>query len=190
MVIGRRTAAASISERSRRPLRFFFALTLAMVGLLAMGPARAAGDVYVLQDGTPLASKPGVGGRILLWVDTGFPLTAVGRDGDWLKVSSSRFKSGRDTLWVPAARVGSHLPGARSYTAHGGVRVRTNGPWGSADGVALPTIYVVLRNVTNFPFPPGNPVPPLRNPMPALGNPVPALDNPVPPFQQSPVPAP
>ena len=281
MVIGRRTAAASISERRRRALRFFFALALAMVGLLAMGPARAAGDVYVLQDRTPLASKPGVGGRILLWVDTGFPLTVVGRHGDWLKVSSSRLESGRDTLWVPAARVGSHLPGmldiayssnepsstqegedlflevvgtrelpvhvrcrivqpdkddfidvidktplrldvggpaadctvrnlgtigtidaalwtaageliagASSYSEHGAIRVCTNGPWGNADGVALPTIYVVLRNATDFPFPPGEPFPPLRNPMPALGNPVPVLGNPVPPFQQSPVPAP
>jgi len=288
MVTGRRTAAASISESSARSLRFFFALALAMIGLLAMGLARAAGDVYVLQDGTPLASKPGVGGRILLWVDTGFPLTVVGREGDWLKVSSSRLESGGDTLWVPAARVGSHLPGtvditysqegrssaqegaelflevvgtqeirvqvrcrivqpgkddfidvidetplqldvsgpaadctvrnlgasgtidavlrtaagqfiarASTYTAHGAVRVRTNGPWGSDAGFVLPRRFVVLKNMTKFPFPPGNPVPPLGNPTPALGNPVPALGNPmpalgnpVPPFQQSPVPAP
>ena len=53
-----------------------------------MGPARAAADVFVLQDGTPLVSKPGVGGKILLWVDTGFPLTVVGQEGDWLRVSS------------------------------------------------------------------------------------------------------
>jgi hypothetical protein len=111
MVTGRRTAAASISERSRRPLRFLVALALAMIGLLAMGPARAAADVFVLQDGTPLVSKPGVGGKILLWVDTGFPLTVVGREGEWLEVSAASLKAGGNTLWVPAARVGRHLPG-------------------------------------------------------------------------------
>ncbi len=288
MVTGRRTAAASISERSRRPLRIVLLLAFVMIGILAMGQAHAAGDVFVLQDGTPLVSKPGVGGKILLWVDTGFPLTVVGREDDWLKVSSSRLKSGGDTLWVPAARVGSHLPGtvditysqegrsgaqegaelflevvgtqeirvhvrcrivqpgkddfidvidetplrldvsgaaanctvrnlgtigtidaalrtaagaliasASTHTAHGAVRVRTSGPWGSAAGFVLPTRFVVLKNVTKFPFPPGNPVPPLGNSMPALGNPVPALGNPVPalgnpvsPFRQSPVPAP
>ena len=72
---------------------------------------RAASDVFVLQDGTPLVSKPEVGGKILLWVDTGFPLTVVGREGDWLKVSGARLEAGSDTLWVPAARVGRHLPG-------------------------------------------------------------------------------
>ncbi len=112
MVTGRRTAAAPISERSRRPLRFVLLLAFALIGILAMGPARAASDVFVLQDGTPLVSKPGVGGKILLWVDTGFPLIVVGREGDWLKVSGGRLKAGSDTLWVPAARVGRHLPGA------------------------------------------------------------------------------
>jgi len=282
MAIGRRTAAASISERSRRPLRIVLLLALAMIGILAMGSARAAADVYVLQDGTPLVSKPGVGGKILLWVDTGFPLTVVGREGEWLEVSSSRLKSGGDTLWVPAARVGSHLPGtfdiaysqeapsgtqekaelflevvgtqeirvhvrcrivqpgkddfidvidetplqldvsgpaadctvrnlgaggtidavlrtaagqliarASTYTRHGAVRVRTNGPWGSAAGFVLPTRFVILKDMSKIPFPPGNPVPPLGNPTPALGNPVPPFQqSPVPPFQQSPVPAP
>jgi hypothetical protein len=281
MVTGRRTAAASISERSWRPLRIVLLLALAMIGMLAVGSARAGADVYVLQDGTPLVSEPGVGGKILLWVDTGFPLTVVGREGEWLKVSSSRLKSGRDIPWVPAARVGSHLPGtvdiaysqewpstvpegedlflevvgtqeirvhvrcrivqpgkddfidvidetalqldvsgpaadctvrnlgtsgtidavlrtaagqliarASTYTRHGAVRVRTNGPWGSAAGFVLPTRFVVLKNMTKFPFPTGNPVPPLGNPMPALGNPVPPFQqSPVPPFQQSPVPA-
>ncbi len=271
-------AAASISERSRPLLRTLLLLALAMVGLLAMGPARAASDVFVLQDGTPLVSKPGVGGKILRWVDAGFPLTVVGRDGEWLKVSSSSLKSGRVTVWVPAARVGSHLPGmfdtaysqrgpssspeggelflevvgtqenrvhvrcrivqpgrddfidvieetplrldvggpaadctvrnlgpigtidavlrtaageliasASTSTAHGTVRVSTSGPWGSGAGFVLPTRFIVLENMTKFPFPPGNPVPPLGNPMAALGNPVPALGNPVPPFQRSPV---
>jgi len=269
MAIGRRTAAASISERSQRPLRIVLLLALTIIGILAMGQARAAGDVFVLQDGTPLVSKPGIGGKILLWVDTGFPLTVVGREGEWLEVSSSRLKARGDNLWVPAARVGSHLPGtvdiaystvregedlflevvgtretrvrvkcrivqpgkddfidmidetplqldvkgpaadcavrnlgasgtidallwtaagqliarASTFKRHGAVRVRTNGPWGRAAGFVLPTRFVVLKNMTKSPFPPGNPVPPLGNPTPALGNPVP-------PFQQSPVPAP
>src|SRR6185312_16951897 len=106
MVTGRETAAASISERSRRLLRIVVLSIVALVAILAMAPARAAADVFVLQDGTPLVSKPGVGGKILLWVDTGFPLTIVGREGDWLKVSSSQLNGGSGPLWVPAARVG------------------------------------------------------------------------------------
>ena len=112
MATGRRTAAASISERSPRPLRTTILLLIfALIAILAVSEARAANDVFVLEDGTPLVSKPGVGGKILLWVDTGFPLTVVGREGEWLKVSGARLKTGSDTLWVPAARVGRHLPG-------------------------------------------------------------------------------
>jgi hypothetical protein len=288
MVTGRRTAAASISERSRRSLRILFVLALATIGILSVEPARASSDVLVLEDGTPLVSKPGVGGKILLWVDTGFPLTVVGREGDWLKVSSSQLKSGSGALWVPAARVGRHLPGtvditysqdepstapegealflevvgsqdirvrahcriaqpgkddfidvvdetpmeldvsgpatdctvrklgdsgtidvalrtadgqlvatANTYTLHGAVRVRTDGPWGGGSGTRLPTRFTFFRQTPNHPFPPddsmptsGNPVPPLGNPTPPVGNPTPALGNPVPPFQQSPVPPP
>ena len=111
MVTGRETAAASISERSRRLLRIVVLSIVALVAILAMAPARAAADVFVLQDGTPLVSKPGIGGKILLWVDTGFPLTVVGQEGDWLKVSGARLKASSDAFWVPAARVGRHLPG-------------------------------------------------------------------------------
>jgi len=111
MVTGRRTAAASISERSWRPLRTVILSLVAIVGILAMSPAHAGADVFVLQDGTPLVSKPGVGGKILLWVDTGFPLTVVGQEGDWLRVSTSGLKAGNGAVWVPAARVGRHLPG-------------------------------------------------------------------------------
>jgi len=124
-------AAASISKRSRRPLRIVFLLTLAMIGLPAMGPAHAANDVYVLQDGTPLVSKPGVGGKILRRVDTGFPLTVVGREGDWLKVSSSRLKAGSGTLWVPAVRVGRRPPDTRNAA------YSQEGPSGAPDGGAL-----------------------------------------------------
>src|SRR5262249_47604614 len=110
---GRRTAAASISESNRRPLSrtFLLLLNLALLGMLTTSPVRAAADVYVLQDDTPLVSKPGIGGKILQWVDTGFQLPVVGRDGEWLQVSGAHLKGAGDTLWVPAARVGSHLPG-------------------------------------------------------------------------------
>lgn len=111
MVTGRRTAAVSISRRSARPLRAVLLSLLAMIAILATSQAHASNDVYVLQDGTPLVSKPGVGGKILLWVDTGFPLTVVGRDGEWLKVSGASLNTGSDAVWVPAARVGRHLPG-------------------------------------------------------------------------------
>lgn len=273
MVTGRRTAAASISERSRRLLRIAFVLAFAMCATFSAGLARASTDVFVLEDATPLVSKPGVGGKILVWVDTGFPLTVVGRDGDWLKVSSAQLKSGSDALWVPAARVGRHLPGtfdinysqenppiapkkstlflevvgtqeirvrarcriaqrgkdnfvdivdetpieldvsgpatdctvrklgdnglidvalrtadgesiaiANTYTPHGAVRVRTDGPWGGRSGRRLPAQFTLI-DISDSPFPPGNPVPPVANPTPPLGNPVP-------PFQQSPVPRP
>lgn len=285
MVTGRRTAAASISERSRWSLCLMCVLALATIAILSTGPARAASDVFVLEDGTPLVSKPGVGGKILRWVDTGFPLTVIGREGDWLKVSSAQLKS--DSIWVPAARVGRHLPGtiditysqeepsaaegqalflevvgtqdirvrarcridqpgkddfidvidetpmeldvsgpatdctvrklgdsgmidvalrtadgqsvatANTYTLHGGVRVRTDGPWGGSSGTRLPAQFTFFKEIPDNPFPPGeslpmsgNPVPPLGNPTPPLGNPTPALGNPVPPFQHSPVPRP
>ena len=290
MVTGRRTAAASISERNGRPpLRTFLLLTLALLGILITDPARAAADVYVLQDDTPLVSKPGVGGKILQWVDTGFPLTVVGREGEWLEVSG-HLKGGSNTLWVPAARVGRNLPGmldiayseagpstlpsglprggpggeafflevlgtqairvhascriaqpgkddfvnvvdetpveldlsgpaadctvsklggsgtieaalrtadgqlvatATTYTAHGSVHVRTDGPWGGASGTRFATRFVLFKTMPrrHF-FMSGNAVPPLGNPVPPLGNPTPALGNPVPPFQQSPVPPP
>jgi len=256
-------------------------LAFAMCVILSAGSARASTDVFVLEDGTPLVSKPGVGGKILLWVDTGFPLTVVGREGDWLKVSSAQLKSGSSALWVPAARVGRHLPGtfdinysqegpsvapegaalflevvgsqeirvrthcriaqpgkddfidfvdetpieldvsgpatectvrklgdnglidvalrtadgqpvatANTYTPHGAVRVRTDGPWGGRSGRRLPAQFTLIRDMPDSPFPPGNPVPPIANPTPPLGNPTPALGNPVPPFQQSPVPPP
>jgi hypothetical protein len=281
MVTGRRTAAASISECDRRLLRIPFVLAFAMCAILSAGSARASTDVFVLEDGTPLVSKPGVGGKILLWVDTGFALTVIGREGDWLKVSSSQLKGRSDSVWVPAARVGRHLPGtvditysqeepfagpgerglflevigtqeirvrascriaqpgkddfidvvdetpmeldvsgpatdctvrklgdsgtidvalrtadgqpvatATTYTLHGAVRVRTDGPWGGGSGTRLPTRFTFFTQMPNHPHPPGTPMPTSGNPVPPLGNPTPALGNPVPPFQQSPVPSP
>jgi len=296
MVTGRRTAAASISDCGRLLLIALVLMLALLGGALATKPAGAATDVFVLQDATPLVSKPGVGGKIVRWVDTGFPLTVVGREGDWLEVSGAPLKAG-NVLWVPAARVGRHLPGtldiaypqqepafnhegqplflevvgtqeirvrvscrivqpgkddfidvvdetpvdldvsgpaadctvrklgdsgtidvalravdgrvvamANTYTLHGGVRVRTSGPWGGPSGARLPTRFTFFKDMPDKPFPHrpnkpftvGNPVPPLGNPTPPmlgnptppLGNPTPALGNPVPAFRQSPVPPP
>src|SRR5262245_51138151 len=188
MVIGRGTAAASISKRGRRALRIVLLVAFAMFGIPAAGPAHASTDVYVVQDGTPVASKPGIGGKILFWLDTGFPLTVVGREGEWLKVSSSHFKAG-GSFWVPAARVGRHLPGS-TETSQGAVHVRTDGSWSSGDDFFLPRGFIVLRGMSENPFPPGNPTPTLGNPVPAFGNPVPSFQQPVvPSFQQPAVPS-
>jgi hypothetical protein len=67
-------------------------------------PARAD-TAIVQQDATPIVSRPGVGGRILTRVDTGFTLTVLGREGEWLEVASPQLKLTGE-LWVPAARVG------------------------------------------------------------------------------------
>src|ERR1700752_5381790 len=81
MVIGKRTAAASTFERSRWSLRIALML-IALLTAMASAPGlpRAADNVFVQQDRTPLVSKPGVGGKIVAWVDTGFPLTILAQD--------------------------------------------------------------------------------------------------------------
>ncbi len=111
MATGKRLAAASTSD-----WRFLLAAVAWTLALLLSVPVstsvRADDNVYVQQEGTPIVSKPGVGGKILGWVGTGFPLTVRGREGDWLEVSSSLLTFPSESLWVPAARVGDHLPGA------------------------------------------------------------------------------
>jgi hypothetical protein len=110
MVIGKKTGAASISDR--RFARLAAAMTLALAGILALSPpVQAEDDVFVQQDNTPIVSRPGVGGKVLIRVDTGFILTVLGRDGDWLEVTSPVLKLPGDSLWVPADRVGSEAPG-------------------------------------------------------------------------------
>jgi hypothetical protein len=110
MVIGKRTAAASISDG--RLTRLVAMLTLALAALLVPTlPGHADDEVFVQQDNTPIASRPGVGGKILIRVDTGFVLTVLGRDGDWLEVTSPVLKLPGDSLWVPADRVGTGAPG-------------------------------------------------------------------------------
>lgn len=116
MVIGRRMAAASTSDR--RFVRLAAALTLALTALLAAASAgHAADEVFVQEDNTPIVSRPGVGGKILIRVDAGFALTVLGRDGEWLEVSSPVLKLPGDSLWVPAARVGSKAPGGGTLEA-------------------------------------------------------------------------
>jgi len=78
----------------------------AVLLLSAASNAPARADMTVVQqDKTPIVSWPGVGGRILTRVDAGFPLTVLGRDGEWLKVASPDLNLTGE-LWVPAARVG------------------------------------------------------------------------------------
>jgi hypothetical protein len=109
MVIGKRTAAASTSDR--RFVRLLGVLTLGLLAAVAWSsPVRAEDDVFVQEDNTPIVSQPGVGGKILIRVDTGFILTVLGRDGDWLEVTSPVLKLPGDSLWVPADRVGSEAP--------------------------------------------------------------------------------
>jgi hypothetical protein len=116
MVIGRRTAAASTSDR--RFARLAAVLTLALTALLTAGQSgHAADEVFVQEDNTPIVSRPGVGGKILIRVDTGFALTVLGRDGQWLEVSSPVLKLPGDSLWVPAARVGGTAPGGGTLEA-------------------------------------------------------------------------
>ncbi len=76
------------------------------VSLLALAGQPAHADTAIVrQDATPIVSAPGVGGRVLARVDAGFPLTVVGRKGEWLRVASPQLKLPGE-LWVPAARVG------------------------------------------------------------------------------------
>jgi len=78
----------------------------AAIAALPLGAAVAHADIAVVQqDRTPIVSAPGVGGRILTRVDSGFTLTVVGRDGDWLRVESPQLNLA-GALWVPAERVG------------------------------------------------------------------------------------
>lgn len=273
MATGRRTDAASISRCGLSLSRRTLVLVIALVWALAVGPqVRAAGDSFVQQDSTPIVSQPGIGGKVLVWVDSGFPLTVLGREGDWLRVWSSQLNVGDDSLWVPAARVGNRPPAgvfdvaysqegqtsvgtgfrlevdgdldlrvrvrcrivgtgdddfvkltddvptaleldgsaascivrklgrsgridavlltasgraiaaATTDARRGALRLRTDGPWGSAGGTVLPANFVLMRELPDMGPSFGNPVPPLGNPVPVLGNPVPSLGNPVPPL--------
>ena len=83
---------------------FAAAAILALTAAAGIRPARA--DMAIVKrDATPIVSRPGVGGRILTRVNTGFTLTVLGREGEWLEVASPQLKLTGE-LWVPAARVG------------------------------------------------------------------------------------
>jgi hypothetical protein len=103
-------AAASISDR--RFARLAAALILTLAAMLSLSPpGHAQDEVFVREDDTPIVSRPGVGGKILMRVDTGFVLTVLGREGEWLEVTSPILKLPADSLWVPADRVGREAPG-------------------------------------------------------------------------------
>lgn len=104
-------AAASTSDRWL--VRLAAASVLLLAGMLvSFEGVYAADEVFVQEDNTPILSKPGVGGKILIRVDTGFVLTVLGRDGEWLEVTSPVLKLPGDSLWIPAGRVGNDVPGS------------------------------------------------------------------------------
>src|SRR5262245_55097020 len=85
-----------------RPAVYVVSLVLAATA----GDQAALADMDVVQqDNTPIASAPGVGGRILTRVDAGLALTVLGREGEWLQVTGPQLQSA-GTFWVPAGRVG------------------------------------------------------------------------------------
>jgi hypothetical protein len=87
------------------PVRLVAAAAAVLLMSAADNTPAQADMTVVQQDKTPIVSWPGVGGRILTHVDAGFPLTVLGRDGEWLKVASPELKL-PGVLWVPVARVG------------------------------------------------------------------------------------
>jgi hypothetical protein len=87
------------------PVRLVAAAAVVLLMSAADNTPACADMTIVQQDKTPIVSWPGVGGRILTRVDAGFPLTVLGRDGEWLKVASPELKLSGE-LWVPVARVG------------------------------------------------------------------------------------
>ena len=97
------SGAKSRAARATRVRPVICAAALLMAAT-AWGQAALADMVVVQQDNTPIASAPGVGGRILTRVDAGLALTVVGREGEWLQVVGSQLQSA-GTFWVPAERV-------------------------------------------------------------------------------------
>jgi len=88
-----------------RPLRVAASVAALLAAATVGGPAAFADMVVVQQDDTPIASAPGVGGRILARVDAGVTLTVLGREGEWLQVEGPQLPAA-GTLWIPAGRVG------------------------------------------------------------------------------------
>lgn len=79
---------------------------VALLAAATIGSHAARADMVVVQqDNTPIASAPGVGGRILARADAGVTLTVLGREGEWLQVEGAHLPA-TGTLWIPAERVG------------------------------------------------------------------------------------
>lgn len=129
---------ARIEKRKVRAGRLAIAAPLLA---LVCQPARA--DIAVVQqDATPVVSAPGIGGRVLTRVDTGFTLTVLGREGDWLKVASPRLQLGGE-LWVPAERVGDIIATPDEVGLSGNAAPMTTAPQfriiGRTHGMATPS---------------------------------------------------
>jgi len=88
----------------RRPLRVAASVAAMLAAATIGGHAALADIVVVQQDNTPIASAPGVGGRIVARVDAGTTLTVLGREGEWLQVEGLHLHAA-GMLWIPAARV-------------------------------------------------------------------------------------
>jgi hypothetical protein len=96
-----------VSSMRQRLIAFVLSLAFGLVPVAAM-----AATAFVQDDHTPLVSKPGVGGKVLRWVDSGVALRVVARQGEWLQVAARRLDPPVSEAWVPAARVGPVPPGA------------------------------------------------------------------------------
>jgi len=74
---GRVTLRSGVAQVQRRCLRLAASAAVILASLSAR-EAHAV-DAVVQQDGTPVVSWPAVGGRIVTFVDVGFPVVVIGR---------------------------------------------------------------------------------------------------------------
>lgn len=81
-----------------------FPIALMLTLLLGSGVATAA-DVMVKDNGTALRSGPAGDAGATWKVNSGFTLTVVEEQGDWLKVQSSQLPEEDQDLWVRADQV-------------------------------------------------------------------------------------
>jgi hypothetical protein len=197
-----------------RPIVCATALLLAA----SVGGRAALADMAVVQqDNTPVASAPGVGGRILARVDAGVTLTVLGREGEWLQVTSPQLQDA-GTLWVPAGRVGDIIAAPAEMATAEAAPVAaavpqfrmTTGSTGSAtttalgtdaaagskssDGVSTSAARSTQANVSRVGTAAvqssGTATPSAGDPTPAVtGNPTPAMGNSVTAVSGNPTPA-
>jgi hypothetical protein len=100
-----------LTKMRQRLIALVLSLTFGLVPVAAM-----AATAFVQEDHTPLVSKPGVGGKVLRWVDSGVPLRVIARQGEWLQVAARRLDPPVSEAWIPAARVGPAAPGTTTAT--------------------------------------------------------------------------